>query len=369
VSFLHPERAALDAFFPGLAAFLRATPLAAMERPGNPALGAFRAAGGPGLLIPERYGGRGAAPVHALRVQRALGGAAPSLAVATTMHHFSVACIVELARESVGMEPVVLEQIAGQNLYVASGVAEGRAGAGALSSEMKVRAAGDGWVLSGSKRPCSLSHSMDLLTASFRIPAGPRAGELAFATIPAQTPGIERRPFWECPALAGAESDEVVLHDVAVPGENVSYLDREGRLLAHGFLWFELLISAAYLGIADALVAMVLDRGKGTPAERAGLALEHEAAMAALEGVARAMDTEGPALLSRALCVRYAVQQTIERTSARAAELLGGLAFLRGGTVALLYTAARMLAFHPPSRAAMGPALDHFFQGGPLLLD
>jgi hypothetical protein len=61
----------------------------------------------------------------------------------------------------------------------------------------------------------SLSQSMDLFTVSTPPLPGMDAG-LAAAIIPADTPGIERRPFWQSPILAGAESDEVVLRDVLV---------------------------------------------------------------------------------------------------------------------------------------------------------
>ena len=65
----------------------------------------------------------------------------------------------------------------------------------------------------------------------------------------------------------------------------------------------------------------VLVGQRGTPAERAALAAETEGAMAALEGVARAMTAgeRGQDLLARALLVRFAVQGAIERSTTRAA--------------------------------------------------
>ena len=66
----------------------------------------------------------------------------------------------------------------------------------------------------GSKKPCSLSRSMDLLTASVAFES---EGGFGVALIPATSPGIERRPFWNSPVLTGAESDEVILNDVVVP--------------------------------------------------------------------------------------------------------------------------------------------------------
>jgi alkylation response protein AidB-like acyl-CoA dehydrogenase len=91
VRYLQPERNACARFLPGLEDALARLPPAERERPGGPALGLFRECGGPGPLIPAEHGGLGATPLDALRVQRAVGSRSPSLAVATTMHHFSVA--------------------------------------------------------------------------------------------------------------------------------------------------------------------------------------------------------------------------------------------------------------------------------------
>jgi alkylation response protein AidB-like acyl-CoA dehydrogenase len=215
---------------------------------------------------------------------------------------------------------------------------------------------------------------MDLLTASLVLPgdAGP-PGTFAVAIIPAATPGVTRRPFWGSCVLAGAESDEVVLRDVLVPEEQLARVaDADASaLLEEGFLWFELLISATYLGIASALVERALAAGKGTPADRALMASEVEGAMAALEGVARAhvAGDGGPDLLARALFVRFAVQQAIERAAALAAEVMGGMAFVTSSELACLFAAARALAFHPPSRLSISPALDAYLADGTLRME
>src|SRR5205823_10210665 len=120
MAFLRQERQALAELLPGLDEALARIPLLEMERPGNPALRAFKEHGGPGLLIPAAYGGRGATPLQAVRVQRALGSRAPSLAVAATMHGFSVGALVDLAAAGPGPGVVLLGQIATHNLYVAS---------------------------------------------------------------------------------------------------------------------------------------------------------------------------------------------------------------------------------------------------------
>ncbi len=371
MNFLKPERAALESLLPGLDAALARMPLMEMERRGNPAIATFRSLGGPGLLIPTRLGGRGATPLQAVRAQRAVACRSPSLAVAATMHHFSVASVVEISPEEPGPEGQLLAAIAGGNLYVASGFAEGHTGASVLTSALQVRQGAGGLVLNGSKKPCSLSASMDLLAASVPLPGGEG---LAVAVIPADAPGLERHPFWHSPILAGAESDEVVFHDVPVAADSLFPAGGPGRVDAlqdRSFLWFELLISASYLGIASALAERVLSAGRGGAAERVTLAGELEGGMAALEGVARAMEGGGRGNdeLARMLLVRYAVQGAIARATDLAVELLGGMAFIQSPEVSYLLAASRALAFHPPSRSASARRLDEYITGSPLVLD
>src|SRR5206468_4175369 len=114
------------------------------------------------------------------------------------------------------------------------------------------------------------------------------------AVVPADSEGISRRPFWRSNVLAGAESDELVLEDVRISNEQLFFPEIEDKLdavEAGGFLWFELLVSASYLGVASALVERVRICNRGDVTERTQLATEVEGAMSALEGVARAMQT------------------------------------------------------------------------------
>lgn len=126
--FLERERAVLTKMLPGLDESLRAVPLMELESPRSPGIGLFRDSGGPGLVVPVSCKGKGASALDALRVQRALGSRSPSLAVATTMHHFSLATLVGLVTDGEGLEWMLVEGVASGNRLVASGFAEGRPG-------------------------------------------------------------------------------------------------------------------------------------------------------------------------------------------------------------------------------------------------
>jgi alkylation response protein AidB-like acyl-CoA dehydrogenase len=373
MNFLKQERETLEKLLPGLDAALAQMPLMEMERPGNPSIPAYRQFGGPGLLIPTRFGGRGASPLQAARAQRAIACRAPSLAVATTMHHFTIATLLEINPKDPGLEAELLESVARDNLYVASGFAESQPGTSIQKSGLRMERTPAGILLSGSKKPCSLSQSMDLFTASTPPLPGMDSG-LAAVIIPADTPGIERRPFWQSPILAGAESDEVILRDVCIPEDEFFPLGGSGRMNPvrdRGFLWFELLITACYLGMASALVERVWLSARGGAVERVSLAAELEGAMSALEGVARAMrpGEGGNDELARMLLVRYSAQAAIDRAAALAVELLGPPAFIQSPEVSYLYAATHVLSMHPPARPGACKHLDAYLAGSPLMLD
>lgn len=374
MSFLRAERDTLDRILPGLDKRLAAEKLLDLEAPGNGALAMFREAGGPALLVPSQYGGLGASLVDAVRIQRAIGSRSPSLAVASTMHHFSVASLVELTAAGNGFEWAMLTAIAENNWLLSSGFAEGKPGQHILSPTMRATRVEDGLRVSGVKKPCSLTWSMDLMSASVAV-ADPDGGpeRMAIILVHAGSEGIERSKFWESSILGGAESDSVVLNDVHVP-EALVFYPTDGPAMdpiqSRGFVWFELLVSASYLGAASSLAERVITTGKGSAEDRAMLAIELETAEAALEHVAATALTEddNDTALARALYVRYATERAIERVAMAASAAAGGMAFLGSSEVAYLLAACRALAFHPPSRAAASDPLARHLAGNALTL-
>lgn len=372
------ERETLERFLPGLDARLADIPFADLESREARGIAVFREFGGVRLLIPEEHRGLDASPVEAIQIQRALGARSPSLAVASTMHHFSAATMLELWKVEHGLEWMLLQAIGEGKLMLASGFAEGVRGQGVLTPTMKGRRGADGGVvISGTKKPCSLSRSMDLLTASVIIEGDGRdqPDEFAVALVPATADGVTVEPFWGTRVLAGAESDAVSLVDVAVESDLIVTMgngDAAGldRVETAGFLWFTLLITASYVGMATALAERVLADGGKDAGMRVAVATELEAAMAALEGVgARLGAGEASAdLLTRGLLCRYAAQDAIGRAVATAVELLGGMAFIRDDQVSYFAAAARALAFHPPGRSKNWQSLATALAGGELVI-
>ncbi|WP_055494236.1 acyl-CoA dehydrogenase family protein [Streptomyces sp. TP-A0356] len=367
-----------ERFHPGLLAALEELPLMAREAADSPVVEVYRRHRGAGLLVPATYGGTAAGPLEAVRVQRAIASASPSLGVATVMHHFTVAMLFRLAEAAERLTPAqlkVLSAVAGDGLLFASGWAEGRTDQNILSPSVVAERTESGYRVNGSKKPCSLSRSMDVLTASVMVPDDDGRSTLALMLIPASSPGIGTRTFWSTPVLAAAQSDEVRLTDVEVPEELVIRStpedhDRLDDLQTAGFTWFELLTTSAYTGAASALVAQVLAGERGNAHDRAALAVRLDAAVGLVEGTARALEDglDGDAAVAAVLTARYATQDLLAATVDQAVEMLGGMAFIRSPEVACLASAVRALAFHPPSRASVAAELAEYFAGGPLRL-
>jgi len=159
------------------------------------------------------------------------------------------------------------------------------------------------------------------------------------------------------------ESELLVTVGGASPGE----LD---RIETAGFLWFVLLISSSYLGMASALVERLIAEPRGAPGVALAAAVELETVMTALEGIAARLAADGASvdLLTKALLCRYAAQDAISRAVAIAVELLGGMAFIRGEEVSYFAAASRALAFHPPARAKNADLLMQALGGANLII-
>src|SRR6266511_1848106 len=349
---LDTAREVCEQYHPGLCARLADIPLLDRESAGSPVIKLFRDHGGPGLLVPSEYSGSGADALEAVRVMRAVASYSPSLGAAVTMHHFTMAMLFSLAQTAARLTLSQLElmsRIAPQRLLVASGWAEGKPDQNILIPAVTAQPVEGGYLVNGGKKPCSLSRSMDLLTASVALPVG---GEhtLAVLLIPADSPGITVHPFWNTWVLA-----------------DPSRLD---DLQTAGFVWFEMLISSVYVGAASSLVERALRRGRGAVTDRAAAGVQLESAVALLEGVARGVrdGVSGDEAVAAVLVSRFAAQQALAEATDRAAELLGGIAYMQSSEISYLISATRPLVFHPPSRASTAEALVDYFGGEPLRL-
>jgi alkylation response protein AidB-like acyl-CoA dehydrogenase len=373
---LDVARDTCERFHPGLVKALSALPFEEREAQGSPVVDLFRSAAGVGLLIPADYGGLGADPVDAVLVQRAVGSLSPSLAAASTMHHFTAAMLYALAHGPGRLTPAqtdVLHTVVPRQRLMASGWAEGRTQQNILTPAVTATPVEGGYLLNGAKKPCSLSRSMSLLTASIAVPGANASPELALALVDSASPGLTVHSFWGSEILAAAQSDEVRLADVFVPEDMVIRTtrddpDRIEDLQNAGFVWFELLVSAGYAGAAAGLTEEVLARGRGSASERGALLVRTESAFHLLLGAARAVrdGISGEEAVSQVLVARFAAQETLSLATQQALELLGGIDFIRSSAHHRMAASVRPLAFHPPSQGSTAEPLLAYAGGAAL---
>lgn len=371
---MHSAVSATEKYLPGLLATLESRGLMALEQ-ADPSeicelFRGFRAAG---LIIPQSYGGLGATPSETVEILRAIGSRCPSLAVMMTMHHHTIATIVQLG----GLIPAADELLWGisQNqLLIASAFAEGKPGAEIFNTSVKARAVEGGFVLDGVKKPCTMSHHMDVIVVGVACEQDNGSVSQGFAVVFADGSNVSREPFWNATVLRASDSHALVFNGVFVPAERMLLADGADaaevaatamETSLNGLSWFQLMIGGTYLGVASALVRMLLKRSSVDAAQLAQLTIEFEGAHQALMGTAAELQAQTVAPLTtynKALCTRFLVQAAIERGTNLSVELLGGMAFIGSDDVAYLLTASRAICFHPISRAAATPLLVAFLR-------
>jgi alkylation response protein AidB-like acyl-CoA dehydrogenase len=364
--FLSRERKCLNALLPGLDERLHARTPTELESRGSSVLRDFATAGGAGLLVPSELGGLGATAVQAADVLRALGTRSASLAVGTCMHHYKVAWLAETLDGD--RRKTVLSTIARERLLVASCGAESRRADGVFNPGIGVRAQGEGLVVSGVKRPCSLVWDMGILSMLIRAPDGsPHAGQLAILLIDATHPQLHRRELWRNPVLAGAQTDEIELEDVFVPAEGIIPIgtDTSGDGASANLIWFQVLITAAYLGVASGLVEAAVETC-GTEAVLDAIT-QLEAAHLAVRGLAHQVDDgeRGQGALADGIICRIAAQRAVRAATNQALRVLDVEARPDHFSAA---TASRAMAFHPGGPRDGAAPLLTYYTGGPLAL-
>jgi alkylation response protein AidB-like acyl-CoA dehydrogenase len=306
-----------------------------------------------GLAISTEHRGKGLSARSLAEVLIALGATVPSVAIATNMHTFSVASLRALE----DTEPnvwVILEAIASQGLLLASGFAEGKTGQSIVKPVMTGIRMEGGYIVNGTKRPCSLARSMDIFSASFAL--SDDDDHYGVGLIPADNPGLRVDDFWVTPILAGAESEAVEVTDVFVPDEAIVRVPNSDKSDVNmqdiGFVWFELLMSAAYLGMVDRLVELAFEtpRSRGIVQSAAAIPAVYEALFSFADKVNSSIDQR---TLSLALSVRALCQRVVTDTVPNCLDTIGGVGFIRNPEVSYLAGATQCLRFHPPAMSRM----------------
>ncbi|MBQ1026026.1 acyl-CoA dehydrogenase family protein [Micromonospora sp. C95] len=358
-------------------------------RPAAKSLELLRTADWPGLPVPSEFQGRGATLQECCAGQLRLATADPALAIAVNMHLFSVGLMVEHWRRRTDVSWLLLEAIAAQRRLLASAFAEPNLGGSVSRSTLLARPAPDGYLVSGTKRPCSLAAEADLVSFQVEMDTG-RGRDVMVALLPTNAPGLTVQRSWDALGMRGSGSDTLVFTDCHVPEELVFYRapagDEDDDVLAAGVVWFSLTASACYLGVARAAVSaarQLLARGvlhhlgverarvpsyQGVVGAQVASLLTLEAACAQLAGQLDA-GVAPQAVLPACLAVKQQTMDVVPAAVGALAEACGGVAYSRLAPLERLWRDAQAVRFHPPTRLPTLQYLGRSALGLPAHLD
>ncbi|MBQ1082434.1 MULTISPECIES: acyl-CoA dehydrogenase family protein [unclassified Nocardiopsis] len=339
-----------------------------------------------GLPVPRDFEGQGATVEECCAVQRRIGAADPALAIATSMHLFSVGVVVEHWNRNHDEAWMLLEAIASQQRIVSNAFAEpGLAGA-LTRSNCVARRSGEDWILDGLKVPCSLAERSDLLCLQMM---DEQDGEdaLMVALLATRSPGIRTERTWNTLGMRATESDSVRFEQCRFSDDLVFHRTEPGsqsdEVFAAGIAWFCVASTASYLGVISAAVdesraALQKSRITHLNASRAqlpsfqgalgdimSLVLPMEWACAGLARQLGEKGTDPRALIPSALALKQQTAQLATTAVAMAAELVGVGSYSANGKVARLLRDAQAARYHPPTRFATRQLLGRWALGFP----
>lgn len=357
MSLLALEYKVMDRLMPSFREKLKSTGFQALEETEGLGYSLFKEYYGCGVLLPEMYRGKGATVSDAVALHLAIGSLSPSLAIGTTMHQYKVVTLAEM--NSNGSLDRLLHDIVDNQLLVASGGSEGIPGQNLFNPQMQAKDVKGGIEVTGTKRPCSISRSMDLLSVMIKSEDDSRyAGELLNVIVDPNHSTVTRERFFKNPVLANTESDSITLSNTPVTESYVFPLGSLGSVKPFtnvAFLWFELLATASYLGMASKLIQMAVDTRDKAVVKLSEVITDFDTHRMALQYLAIQMekDDRSDNLLAKALNVRYNVQKSIAQMTSTCFELLGGLSFVQSTEAQNIMIASRALCFHPPAKTLM----------------
>ncbi|MGX1810962.1 hypothetical protein ACWIGI_35030 [Nocardia sp. NPDC055321] len=361
---LAPAWRILRGFHPELADFLHGASVEELERPDGGALRMFKECGATGLIVAESAGGVGASAEDMAYIYRAIGSRAPSLAVASSFHHMSLAALIELAATAPAAEGEAVQFLIAAGALVTSGFVDDIPGSGrTLPRTAGVRVDADRHLVSGYVHPCSMARSMDILLC----PNGTQDGSLSIALVAAGTPGLRMRRSWNSPLLRATETEEIVLTDVLASAVLTGIgPERHADIERIAQLWSSMLVIASYLGMATALMQRVLDVSGRDPAPFVSAAAAVESAWSALLLSCREFDAgrRDTASAARVMHIRCALRDNLSRITSNLIEAMGARAFNDTFEMPYLAGCLHALALHLPSRHSIAPHLYEFHRSG-----
>lgn len=342
-----------------------------------------------GLPVPVDMEGGGASLLECCAVQRSLARVDAAAAIGLNMHLFSLGVMVEHWRANRDSSWLLLEAIATQHRMVASGFAEPGLAGSTLRSRCTARPVEGGVIIDGTKTPCSLAGSADLVC--FQVQEDIPGGDLLICLVPMSAPGIQVEETWDWLGMRASQSNTVVFEGCEVPDDLIFHRTApghdSGEIFAAGLAWFSLTTAAAYVGLVEAALAETvaalvrqsvahlkvrrsdLDVYQAALGRAGGDLLEVSAAIVA---GAAAMDERTAAageLLPFALATKRRVAQVAVSATDQLAELSGAGALRTDRPMERLVRDVQAARYHPPTPVVTEQVLGRWLLGDDLRIE
>lgn len=221
----------------------------------------IRAAGLPALVIPADYGGWGANLLETSMTIEALAVGDGSTALSLTMHMQTIGSALETGNWPPALLARICRDTVENGALINACATEPELGSPSRGGKPKTIArpvsdsgstvAAEAWIISGRKNFASMSPVLDYII----IPATLQDGseDVARFVVP-RNDNIEIIETWDALGMRATGSHDIVLHDVRVSAANMFARANTAKPTARekANAWFLLLVSAAYLGVAEA---------------------------------------------------------------------------------------------------------------------
>jgi alkylation response protein AidB-like acyl-CoA dehydrogenase len=302
--------------------------------------------------IPTELGGGGASHAELCEIVCELGHHCGSTALSYAMHTHPVATNVFNYLRGDQRAANALRKITAENLVIAGTGANDWLG----SSGEAVHVEG-GYQVSAHKRFVSGSAGADLFVTSANY-EGEHGMEVLHFAIPFESEGVHLVETWDALGMRGTGSHDVVLEDAFVPDSSIVLRRSTGEWHP---MWNVVLptalplITAAYVGLAEAAAELAKTAAKYRGAELASVVGEMTNALTtaqlALADMVRMNDNHrftptlaaADAILTRKAIAADAVKAAVELAS----ELVGGPGFSRGHPMERIVRDVRAMHYHP----------------------
>jgi len=315
-------------------------------------------------MVPAELGGGGLAYSAMCRLIREMGSCCSSTALAFSMHQHLVAAATWNYRHGKAGEELLRRVAAEETVLVSTGANDW------LESNGTLEPCEGGFRYSGTKAFASACPAGDVLITSGRYNDPSQGWQVLHFPVSLCADGVRISDDWRAMGMRGTGSNTIVLENVFIHAEAIGLRRPMGKYHNAWDIAVTValpLISAAYVGIADA-AASIARRMASSKRDDLTVMLfgemtnELTTAVLAFESMIAIADDLAfePSIdrTSEVLVRKTIATQAVIRTASKAIELAGGRAYLRSHALERLMRDALAGQFHP-----LTPGKQHLFTG------